>query len=173
MYFKDFPKINYDISGDGVTTTIRDITLRLKVKEYIKKNISLFSKYDVQDGDTPSILAYQVYGDANKHWVILLFNDIINPYYDWPLGRQAFYAFINNKYADLNAIHHYEIAQKSGLNTTKIIVELADEPTATAVTNLEYETDLQDRKRQILLVKKGFFNLVVSDFRSEIENARR
>ena len=53
--------------------------------------------YDVQDGDTPSILAYQVYGDANKHWVILLFNNIINPYYDWPLGRQAFFAFVNKR----------------------------------------------------------------------------
>ena len=47
MYFRDFPEINYDISGNGVTTTIRDITLRLKVKEYIKTNISLFSKYDI------------------------------------------------------------------------------------------------------------------------------
>ena len=171
MYFRDFPEIKYDVTGNGVTNTIKDITLRIKVKEYIKKNISLFSKYDIQDGDTAPILAFNYYGDPNLAWAIMLFNNIVNPYYDWPLSRQAFYSYISNKYADVNAIRHYEIAQKSGLNTTKVIVELADEPTATAVTNLEYETERQDKKRQILLIKRNYLNLVVSDFKDEIESA--
>ena len=172
MYFNQFPTIAYDVTGVGTTSKIKDILIRVKVRDYIKNNRSWFAKYIVGGDETPDMVSFDVYGKTAYHWVVLLFNQITNPYYDWPLGRQAFFAFVNNKYVDLNAIHHYEIAQKSGLNTTKIIVELADEPTATAVTNLEYETELQDRKRQILLVKHGFFNLVVSDFRSEIENAK-
>ena len=80
MYFASFPKINYDVTGNGYTETIRDITIRMKVKIYMRNNISLFDKYNVQDGERPELLSYQLYGDANFHWLILLFNDIVNPF---------------------------------------------------------------------------------------------
>ena len=168
MYFASFPKINYDVSGNGYTETIRDITIRMKVKIYMRNNISLFDKYNVQDGERPELLAYQLYGDANFHWLILLFNNIVDPYYDWPLSSRDLQTYINSKYTNPLGVHHYELIQSSGLNTTKIIVELADEPTATVVTNIDYETELQNDKAQILLPRQSAFNNIIEEFKSEM-----
>jgi hypothetical protein len=32
------------------------------------------------------------------HWIVLLFNDIIDPQYDWPLNNNTLISFIDNKY---------------------------------------------------------------------------
>ena len=41
-------------------------------------------------GDTPEIIASKYYGDPEKHWIVLLANDIINPFFDFPLNYQEF-----------------------------------------------------------------------------------
>ena len=94
MYFNDFPQIQYDPTGSGNYITIQDIMTRIKVRNYIKNNASFFAKYSVPDGDTPEIVAYNIYGDSTYHWILLLFNQIINTYYDWPLSRKNFQKFI-------------------------------------------------------------------------------
>ena len=145
MYFHNFPTTSYDPTGSGFTNQIQDILIRIKVRDWILNNGALFSKYIVQAGDRPEIVAFKIYGDVQYTWVILMFNQIINSYYGWPLSRRNFDAFVNNKYTDPYAINHYEIDQESGGSWIKITVELADHPTATAVTNMEYEENIQDK----------------------------
>ena len=91
------------------------------------------------------------------HWVILLSNDIINPYYEWPLSDYAFQQFVTDKYDNPGAIHHYEVTQSSGnlkpdgpgdYWSNKIEVN-SDYVGAEAVSNVEYERRLQDYRRQI------------------------
>ena len=52
MYFNDFPQIKYDPTGSGTYTTIQDIMTRIKVRDYIKNNASLFAKYSVTTTST-------------------------------------------------------------------------------------------------------------------------
>ena len=40
---------------------------------------------------------------ADLHWVVLLTNNIINPYYEWPLGDYAFQQFVYDKYSNPEA----------------------------------------------------------------------
>ena len=94
MYFHNFPEIEYDPTGSGNYNTIQDITTRIKVREWIINNGALFSKYIVSNGDTPEIVAFKEYGSTDYHWVVLLFNQIINNYYGWPLSRRNFDAFV-------------------------------------------------------------------------------
>ena len=54
------------------------------------------------------------------HWVILLVNDIYDRYHQWPMNVNQFQSYITDKYDDVNAVHHYEISQKSGDTTEKI-----------------------------------------------------
>ena len=35
MYFAQFPTIDYDVTGNGITTTITDLLLRVKVRDYV------------------------------------------------------------------------------------------------------------------------------------------
>ena len=68
-----------------------------------------------------------------------------------------FLQYVNDKYDDVNAVHHYEMTQSSGDTTTKIevysnsallVVILIFYGTATPITNLEYEESLQDQKEE-------------------------
>ena len=66
-----------------------------------------------------------------------------------PMSQPQFQAYVNDKYTNPSGIHHYEIAQTSGDTTIKIEVnDLTTYPTATAITNLEYEEREQDKKEK-------------------------
>jgi len=163
MYFNDFPTIDYDCTGDGITEKIQDITTRVAVRKWIREIGPIFSKYDVSDGETPEMVAATVYGNVNNHWVVLIFNEITNTYYGWPLSRRKFDAFVNNKYANPNATHHYEITQSSG-NQAKKIKVMSTVTGATAVTNIEYEQAIQDNKKQIRLLKPTYLGQFKAEF---------
>ncbi len=164
MYFNPFPKINYDCVGNGFTEEIQDITTRVIVRKWIQDRGSLFSKYRVRDGDTPEMTAFTLYGKTQYHWIVLIFNEVINSYYGWPLSRRDFDAFVNNKYANPQGVHHYEITQQSGDQTIKIKVE-SDVAGAVAVTNLEYEAALQEKKRQIKVLQPEYVEQFVGEFK--------
>ena len=163
MYFNDFPTINYDCTGDGTTETIQDITTRIAVRKWIREIGPVFSKYDVSDAETPEMVASTVYGSVYDHWVVLLFNEISNTYYGWPLSRRNFDAFVNDKYENPGAAHHYEITQSSGNQSVKIKV-MSTVAGATAVSNLDYEQDIQDKKKQIRLLKPTYLGQFKAEF---------
>ena len=97
-YFSNLPRLRYSFD-DGVTTKVAvDIMKRVKVRDYIKENTQYFSEYNIEDGDTPDTIAENIYGDSNLHWVVMIFNNIINPYYDMPLSQRELEAFCYNKY---------------------------------------------------------------------------
>jgi len=171
MYFNNFPQIQYDPTGSGTFSTIQDIMTRIKVRDYVKNNTSIFSKYSVPDGSTPEMVAFFLYGDAAYHWILLLFNQITNTYYDWPLSRKNFQKYVVDKYANPDAVHHYEVSQSSGGDWVKIKVE-SDVVGATAITNLEYESELQDVKRNIRILQPGFLGQFKAEFGQLLEEAK-
>jgi hypothetical protein len=58
----------------------------------------MFIEYQIKDGDTPEIVADKMYGDSELHWIILIFNEITNPYYDWALSQRKLEGYAFNKY---------------------------------------------------------------------------
>jgi len=175
-FFTRFPKISYDISGNGNQKLVTDILRRVKIKNAIRDNSALFESYDVVSGDTPESVAYKVYGDAKYHWIIMLMNDIIDRYYDWPLKDQDFETYVSEKYDNPGAIHHYEITQSSGSQTGngpddyehKIEVN-STEVGAQSVSNYEYERRLQDQKRQIKLLDPAYIPEFENEFNKLIQ----
>jgi hypothetical protein len=97
-YFDKFPRVDYTFDNGSTTKRAVDITKRVGFKSYIKKNSEFFAEYQVSDGDTPEVVANKIYGDSGLHWVVMLFNDVINPYYDWPLSQRNLEAYSFNKY---------------------------------------------------------------------------
>lgn len=91
-YFDELPKTV--ISNTAVT----DITARnALVKTFVEKN-SPYIPYVVPDGKRLENVAHDYYEDAYSVWLIYYANEIIDPYYDAPLGVDDFDAFINHKY---------------------------------------------------------------------------
>ncbi len=97
-YFKKFPRIEYSFDDGQNTKTAVDILTRVAVKDKIKNTHDMFIEYDVQDGERPDTLADRFYGDSDLHWVILLFNDIVNPYYGFPLSSKAMDNYLKSIY---------------------------------------------------------------------------
>jgi len=151
MYFNNFPVIPYDSEGNykfkDVTNLLRRVGLRAKVKT----NTLLYDTYDVRNGETPESIADKLYNDSQLHWVVLMINNISDRFHDWPMTEAQFLEYINDKYDNLDAIHHYEIPQESGDTSIKINIGTSnsDYPTATAITNYEHEQEVQDAKRKI------------------------
>ena len=170
LYFEDFPTINYDVVGDKNLKTIRDITTRVKFKGAISSNHALFKKYNVNDGETPESIAFREYGDAQLHWVVLLFNDILDPRYDWPLSQRDLNTFVKGKYTDPDGEHHREIAQSSGIDTIMIRVE-PDTAGSTIISNFEYEDGVNAKKAQIRLLKSDHIAQVMNEFSREMRSA--
>ena len=166
MYFENFPLIEFATKKDGDPKIVTNLLRRVSLRSAIKQNILMFDTYDVKEGESPEMIAHKLYGDVELHWVVCMANDIVNRYHDWPLNRNQFLAYIKDKYDNPNDTHHYEISQTSGDTTLKIDVGISNEdyPTATAVTNMEYEEADQDKKRQIRLLDPSFIPRVVEEF---------
>ena len=170
MYFKRFRKIFYGFDKNNYKN-VTDIMSRVKVRDKLINNISLYNKYDVKSGETPENIAYKHFGDSELHWVILLTNNIQDRYYDWPMSEQEFEVFIKDKYAEPGGIHHYEITQSSGKQTGngptdyshKIEVN-STTAGATSVSNREYEQREQDKKRLIKLLDRQFLPTFLREF---------
>ncbi len=62
-------------------------------------NPLMFYEYNIQDGDTPDIVASKYYGDSYRYWLVLFSNQILDPQWDWPLSSQQFTLYLNNKYS--------------------------------------------------------------------------
>ena len=161
MYFENFPVIIY--KNKDVTNLLRRIAIRSKVKT----NTLFFDTYDVKEGETPEIIADKLYGDPQLHWVIMIVNNIVDRYHGWPMFGNQFLDYVNEKYSNPSATHHYEIAQSSGKTTVKIDIgtDNTDYPTATAITNFEFEQTDQDNKRKIRLLDPRFTDDFVADFK--------
>ncbi len=82
------------------------------------------------------------------------------------MNNNQFLAYMNDKYTDQTATHHYEISQVSGDTTIKIDIgtDNTDHPAATAYTNYEYEEAIQDELRQIKLLDPRYIEPFVAEY---------
>ena len=167
MYFDNFPTIPYDSEGNGKFKDVKNLLRRVGIRAKIKTNTMLFDTYDVKNGESPESIAFKLYNDSELHWVIMMINNITDRYHDWPMSEAQFLQFVNDKYSNVDAIHHYEIPQSSGDTSKKINIGTtnSDYPTATAITNYEHEQEQQDIKRKIRLLDPSYLDDFVEEFK--------
>lgn len=102
-FFLYFPKIFYQ------NKLLTDITNRIKIRETWLNDVNLYYIYDYQDHDKPEHIAQKYYGNEMLHWIILLTNQVFDPFFDFPMNYDTFRRFIEGKYKD-----------KYGVKTLKI-----------------------------------------------------
>lgn len=170
-YFEYFPKMSYEFEGNKHTVT--DILRRCAFISEYKPYTDLFYSHTIADGETPQSLAQQIYDSVNYYWIILLFNEIHNPYFDWPLIEQNMIAMCTEKYTQevMLLTRHYEY---EGL----IVGEVKDfsipwEPPVdtglgTSVSFYDYEVALNDAKREIQILRPELLGNFIDQFRKGI-----
>ena len=78
MYFESFPVVQFASVKGGEPKIVTNLLRRVAMRSQIKDNTLIFDTYDVQEGETPEMIAHKLYGDPELHWVVLLSNDIVN-----------------------------------------------------------------------------------------------
>ena len=208
-YFYNFPTTFYINSDDNSDLdVVTDITKRVAFEEEFKKNSAAYIKFVVTDEDTPEIIAFKFYDDVEKHWIVLMMNDIIDPQFDWPMKERDLIKFINNKYsanasntqtglewAQSNIQSYYKVETKTIVSTgekseDKIKVDsgtyanitpsnvtytlengkqLTIAITKETETYFEYETELNDEKRNIILLRNEFVPAAMRELKTIFE----
>ena len=113
-------------------------------------------------------------------WIICLINNITDVYEEWPKDNYYLQEYVQNKYAEPDGVHHYEIAQTSG--DTSETIEVYNNSAlytgdtdfyvnATIITNREFEEREQDKKRKIKLLDPRFIEKFTEEFESLIKES--
>jgi len=159
MYFNNLPIIyyEYDINGQRVLKTVKDVTANVRFRKAILENITLFDEYDMQPGDTPNIIAAKYYGASEYHWVVMLCNQKYDWTEDFPRDYYELEQHIYEKYANPQAVHHYENADGFVVDSTT--------PGAMAVTNYQYEERVNESKRRIKLISPDLLAGIIAEFK--------
>jgi hypothetical protein len=162
MYFSKFPSIYYDfiIKGKSVLKPVKDITNNVRFRNAILENITLFDEYDIQEGETPEIIAAKLYGSSQYHWVIMLCNQRFNYISDFPRTVRLLEEYVNEKYEDPYGTHHW-------VNEQGFIVQ-EGVPGAVPVSNYQYEDDLNESKRRIKLISSNTLTQILNNFKAVI-----
>jgi hypothetical protein len=114
-YFNKLPKIKYDMNHSVINPqyeTVTNIFFRIRVIKEVLNNINSYFAVEIEDGETPEIIAEKVYGDSGAGWLVLITNQIIDPQFEWPLDYDSFNKYIIGKYGSIEnaetTYHHYE-----------------------------------------------------------------
>ena len=164
-YFNNFSTLMYDPKGDGSAKLTTNILKRVRMRANMKKNVVMLDQYDIKENETPEIVADKHHGSPNYHWVVMLINDISDINHDWVKSSRQLQRYLQDKYttAQLDEVHHYEIPQTSGDTSITIQVPQGTDG-ATPVTNITYETDLNESKRSIDLLRNEYLGFFTQEF---------
>ena len=169
-YFQNFPTLMYDPIGRGDNAKLAtNILKRVRMRANMKKNIVMLDQYDIQENETPEIVADKHHGSVYYHWVVMLVNNISDVNHDWPKSTRQLKKYIQTKYTStqLDEPHHYEISQSSGDTSIKIQVPQGTAG-ATTITNYEYEDALNESKRKIDLLRNDYLGFFTEEFETLI-----
>jgi hypothetical protein len=122
MYFKSFPYTYYSLDNTTTVQVVTNITNRVTLSDEVKNNLGLYDEYDIKDGETPELVADKFYNNSELHWLVLHYNEIIDPRFDWPLDTNKLNRYVDSKYADVNAVHHFEDANGNYTNGNAYIL---------------------------------------------------
>ena len=189
-YFSQVPNFEY-ISRINERQTnsdfikVKNLFRRAIIREDLFTDFMAFTKYKINGDMRPDAVAYEVYGDEDLDWVILISNNIINVRDEWPLTQNDFNNYLIEKYGNEGAvdeIKHYETIEvkdskgKIFVPKGKIVdstykVRFLDSGTnritevnpVNGISYRTYEQKLQDDKRNINILESRFLPFVLDE----------
>ena len=192
-YFRQLPNLDYPSLKNDRTSAydyqvVKNIFKRAIIRDDIFDEATAFTKYSVVGDERPDQVAAGFYNDSTLDWVVLTTNNIVHVRDEWPMGNQDFLTYLNEKYSaeELSNIHHYEtklirdssgkLIQPVGLtvpsNHSISFLDngvLREESSLTSFTFLEHETDVNDNKRNINILRPEYLNFFLESFEEIME----
>jgi hypothetical protein len=142
QYFFKFPKL---VKNNILLT---DLTTRIKIRDKYLDNDDLYYLYEMQDGDTPEIIASKYYGSAELHWIVLITNNIFDKDFDIPMPYGVFRKYIDDKYKDNFAVGGLTVENPGAGYTANTITGTLYERVTLSITN---QNELTKKGKNILV----------------------
>jgi len=134
-FFDFFPKTTYSFNfADRDVRLVTNIFSRVSVRQEVLDNFYAYYKYQLQDGDTPEIVAQKEYNNPQFHWVICYTNRLNDPIFDFPMPRDALERYIVKKYNYSNIANAYSQISHY-VEEVKSTVYEVNGPSTTTVSN--------------------------------------
>jgi hypothetical protein len=198
QYFRKLPNVEYVNRTESTVNLddfiqVKNLFKKGKLRDDIFENLVFFDKYTIFGDDRPDNVAFDLYDDPTLDWVILLANNILNIYSEWPMSQQTFDEYLLEKYATYdnlyNGVHHYEsmeikdtlgnIIFPKGLKVDsvqslnyydyEISSNVSIPNLSVPVTNYEYEEKLNNDRRNIFVLKADYLPVVLDDMEEIME----
>ena len=163
-YFNQLPKTKFD------NQTIVNLATSVKLHKLVQEDAFALLNYVIKDGESPDTVAFNYYEDPSYAWLVLLSNNIIDPYFQWPLSILNFEKFIKKKYGSIPAAQAITIHCE---HKTKDITVSADSLTVSngvssndfdAIDAYTYWDKVNENRRFIKLVNKSYLPQVLEQF---------
>tara|TARA_Y100000004_G_scaffold193472_1_gene256098 strand:- start:12 stop:662 length:651 start_codon:yes stop_codon:yes gene_type:complete len=190
-YFRELPNIIYqsflkDKQSSQDYILVKNIFRRAKIRDDLQNIFTIFNKYEIPDGYRPDNVADEVYGSSSYDWVVIVTSGITNLRNEWPMSHKELYDYSERVYGnDLNAIHHYETKELKDSKGRLLIQKglkvnenfRINDPDSESggilnpvlgVSNYEYETEKNNKKRLIYILKPDYLQDVLKDMRQEL-----
>jgi len=183
-YFNPSPIIEYKLPGISPLMIVNNITARFKISAVLKTFGAIYYDYEVKDDERPDIIASKYYDDETLDWVVLLVNEIHDPYYQWVMSYRKFQAYIIQKYGSIasaqGTIRHYEktiqersIDELTGETVVKRTL-IVDSTTYSATpSNMRrqvdcytYEDELNESRRNIKILDVKYIDIIIDAHRT-------
>ena len=191
-YFKKLPDFEYvsrlPDSKISDYITVKNIFKKNELRPDILNDATVFTDYKIKGDDRPDNVAFELYEDSSLDWLVLLCNNIINIQTEWPLLQNDLDRFLLDKYGTyekLNEVRHYETKEKKDSNGVVMVpqgLQVASDYSITywddtirgyavetdvpnPITNYQYEMDIENRKRNIKVLKGIYLGIVRDDMK--------
>ena len=188
-YFRQLPQLDYpSLSNDRKSAydyqLVKNLFKRAVLRDDVFNDVTNFEKYSVEGDERPDKVAYDFYGDSGLDWIILTTNNIIHVRDEWPMSNRDFLTYLNQKYTseELSNVHHYETREirdesntliqpagvrvKSDYSVTYVENDtVKTESSIKMITFLEHETNLNDAKRNINILKPDYVEIFLRDIK--------
>ena len=191
-YFSYLPDVEVRVSSYRVNNVdpfkvAKNIFRRIKIRESLDDIILGFTQYTIKNNQRPDQVALEVYGDMDLDWVVLLTNNIINLYDEWPMSEDELERYIDSEYEEeADSVHHWvtqKITDARGRTLVKADRTVPENwtytrPDGTAIPKDElvrpisvydYESTKNNYKRNIYLLRKEYINGFVEEFNDLVQ----
>lgn len=177
-YFQYFDTVVYD--QDGIVQEAVNIVQAVQPANLNLSDFYIFQKYQIQSGEIPESVSQKLYKTTDHFWTLLVINNIVNPYLDWPMSDDQVELYTAKKYGAGNEynVNHYEWtgtdSHKAGMPLDSIDSAAAGAGTLpglgskyVAFTNLAWENLVNQGKKAIIVINP----LVIANFVEAYNNA--
>ena len=196
-YFRNLPNFEYISRINERKTnkdflTVKNLFRRPIIREDLFTDFMSFTKYRIVGDERPDEVAYDVYGESDLDWVVLLSNNIINIRDEWPLSQHDYRNYLIEKYGndttEIDKIKFYETKEIKD-SKGKVFVPKGMQVDSTfettfldsgtnllitvspieGITYRTYEERLQEDKRNINLLKPEYLSIVMDDIETLLD----